>query len=668
MFCRLLGPLEILVHGSPLPVGRNRQLTVIACLALEANRAVSARSLVEAVWSGTPPRTAEEQIQTSVWRLRKAFRTAGAPANVIETTSLGYKLRIDEAQTDVAEFDRLVTRARSIAAAGEHARAVDDYTAALNLFRGPVLAELSSPVVASVAAQWEERRLVALEEAVELELKLGKYREVVGKLRRLVAQFPLREGLRCLLMTALHGSGRRAEALAVFRDGRNVLVEQLGLEPGRRLQEVHREVLSGKERMAATADVTALVRAPAQLTADISDFTGRADVVDGIVRDLRGDEAHRITVVVGKCGTGKTTLAVHAAHLTRRGFPDGQLYADLGGTRTEPTDPAEILRQFLHALGVPDQAIPRDVREAASVYRSLLATRRMLVLLDDAEGAEQMRPLLPGTGSSAVLVTSRSNLTELPGAHLVELGPLPPGEALELLRGIAGPTSTADQAAAKEIVAATGGLPLAVRAAGARLRARPQLRLVHLAHRLRIPAVRLDELTHGGLDLRSRIAGSEHRLGDDATALWYRLGLLDVPDFPFWIGSPLLDVGTTASEKLLDELVYRRVLEVDGEDALGGVRYRMDELTRLYARDRAVELMPTTARRTAVRRAAESWRWLSALARTDKRVDPSQSRAAVGDDVVETVMANPVGWLRAERTAVKWAEKCDARTVAVLAS
>ncbi|ONI78078.1 hypothetical protein ALI144C_32390 [Actinosynnema sp. ALI-1.44] len=671
MFCRLLGPLEILVDGEPLPIGRNRQLTVMACLALAAGQAVSARSLVEAVWSGTSPQTAEEQVQTLIWRLRKALRAAGAPDNVIETTAVGYRLRIDESQTDIAEFERLVVRARSVAATGDYAKAINDYTASLNLFRGPVLGELTSPSVAAIAAQWEERRLATIEEVIELELKQEKYREVVGKLRGLVGRFPLREGLRCLLMTALHGCGRRAEALSVFREGRKALVEQLGLEPGQRLQEVHREVLAGKERASApTVDAAVFVRAPAQLTADTSDFTGRSGLVAEMVDDLESAEqapsrqgAPRITVVVGKCGVGKTALAVRAAHQARQAFPDGQLYADLGGTRAEPATPTEILHQFLHALGIPQQAIPHDFRELASVYRSLLATRRMLVLLDDAEGAEQVRPLLPGTGSSAVVITSRSNLTELPGAHLVELGPLRTSEALELLRGIAGPAGDTGEAAAQEIVAASGGLPLTIRAAGARLRARPQLRLTYLAERLRSPASRLDELTHGSLDLRARLAGSEYRLGDAAKALWYRLSLLGVPDFPSWVGAPLLDLKTSVSEKLLDELVYRQVLEVAGEDVLGGVRYRMDELTRLYAQDKAGEVLSASTRDSALRRALDTWLWLSqqaqgALEPADGPTRPPVPNPAVGHDIVDEVLAKPVSWLRAEQPALKWVERC----------
>jgi DNA-binding SARP family transcriptional activator len=244
MFGRVLGPLEVSIDGKVLPIGRNRQLTVLALLMLDANHPVTVSRLVEGVWASAPPRTAEDQIQTCVWRLRRSLHLAGAPQDVIETTNFGYSFRIDETDLDAHLFEQSVREARTAAAKGACEKAIARYRRALGLFRGKVLEEIPSPLVEISAVQWEERRLAVLEECIDQQLRAGEYHDVVSELTGLVAQHPLRERMRAQLMVALRRCDRRAEALAVYRDGRAVLVENLGLEPGPGLRELHREILA----------------------------------------------------------------------------------------------------------------------------------------------------------------------------------------------------------------------------------------------------------------------------------------------------------------------------------------------------------------------------------------------------------------------------------------
>ncbi|WP_460954260.1 AfsR/SARP family transcriptional regulator [Parasphingorhabdus pacifica] len=592
------------MNGGPVSVGKNRQRTVLALLVMDVGRTVSVTRLVEAVWNGRPPRTAAEQIQTCVWRLRRAFALAGLDDGLITTTASGYALRVAEEHVDVCQFERLTREAEKAADNGDLAVAVPGFRAALALFRGPVLTEIDSPQVRAVAAKWEERKLTVLETCIELELTAGRKLELVDELSALVDQHPLRERLRCQLMTALQGCDRRAEALAVYQAGRTAMIDELGLEPGVNLRELHRQVLAGEspkpERTTSPPN-----RVPAQLPADIPDFVGRAslttEILQRLVRENRDDAsglpASRVCALLGKSGAGKTTLAIHLAHLTRDRFPDGQLYADLGGRQPEPMKVDQVLSGFLRALGLPDAAIPSDVDERAAVYRSHLAERQVLVVLDDAADTAQAQPLLPAGSGAAVLITSRTNLTDLPGGYPIEVDGLSQAEAVDLLTHIVGrERAAADPAAVRAIVRAAGGLPLPVRAAGARLLAHPHLTPAHLAERLREPERRLDLLSQGSLDLRSRLQASLRGLSEDARTLWYALGLLPDPNFDVWTVMAVRGVPMPCAEELLDALVDHRLVEVVGVSSEGTVRYRLHELIGLHARERALVELPERVR------------------------------------------------------------------------
>ncbi|WP_052427793.1 AfsR/SARP family transcriptional regulator [Actinopolyspora erythraea] len=617
MFFRVLGPLDVSLRGTSVKVGKNRQRTVLAALLAEANRAVSVGWLVEVVWNGNPPRTAAEQIQTCIWRLRRMFVLAGAPRDPIETTPSGYALRVDPDDVDATLFERLAREARSIASEGGSALAAARYREALQLFRGPVLAEISSPLLQSVSASWEERRLTALEECFDLELSSEMSAELVDELTTLVWLHPLRERFRAQLMRALRDSDRRAEALAAYQDCRNKMVSELGLEPSSTLQELHHGILA--DEPVRTDAVPS--RVPALLPADITDFVGRQDQITEFTRLLTGSgspvapesDNARMFTLLGSRGAGKTALAVHTAHRVRDHFPGGQLYADLGDIPADLARTAEILRGFLRALGVPTAEIPEDTHACASLYRSLVAERRMLVVLDDAVNSDQIERLLPSGPRTAVIITTRSNLTDLPGSVPVEVEAFSEQEALTLLGRIIGSGRVeAELGSARQIVAAAGRLPLAVRAAGARLVGRPNVSLAHFAQRLGHPFRRLDMFSYGTLDLRARLSVNTHALPAEPRMLWCALGLVGMSDFDTRPAAQLADCAPSHAERLLDQLVDQRLVDIAGIDDEAHIHYHMHELVGLYAKERAHTELPEPVRtrvsNVAVNGFPDDWR------------------------------------------------------------
>jgi DNA-binding SARP family transcriptional activator len=490
-------------------------LTLLACLLLHPNRVVSTDALVGALWGDEPVETAVTQVHGLVSALRRhlARSTAGSAArDVIVTRPPGYVLQVEPGQLDIDAMEQLAHEASQALTAGLAGEGSALLHRALALWRGPALGGAAGAVVEAAAARLEERRLALLEQRVETDLALGRHAALVPELTAVVAEHPLRERLLGQLMIALHGSGRQAEALSIYREARRDRIERFGLDPGAELQRLERAILQtdpalGSPAQSVTADGSSVAGAapaavvPAQLPADVRDFTGRDEKVTAICDLLGGtDEAGHppavaISVVSGRAGVGKTTLAVHVAHRLRASFPDGQLYANLSGTRPAPADPAYVLGRFLQALGVHGAAMPERLEERAELYRSRLAGRRMLVLLDNAAGERQVRPLLPGCGQCAVIVTSRARLAALEGSSSIDLDALAPNRSLELLGRIAGPERVAAEPdAAGLIVSLCGHLPLAVRVAGARLAARPHWRLLALAERLTDQRRQLAEL------------------------------------------------------------------------------------------------------------------------------------------------------------------------------
>ncbi len=469
----LLGPLMVRRGGAAVPVARGKQRAVLAALLLNANQVVSVDELAE-----TQPR--------------------------------GYCIRVAAGELDVSRCETLLEAARAAARDGAWDAAADRARAALGLWRGRPLADVESDLLAArEVPRLEELRLHAYEMRIDADLHLGRTGEVIAELRQLVASHPLRERLHAQLMLALYRDGRQAEALAAYSSARQILVGELGAEPGSELQEVHQRILAGDPALAGPDQVPVPSGAgvPRELPAGVRHFTGRARELAALTRLLNAADEQApgmvvISAIGGTAGVGKTALAVHWAHLVAGQFSDGQLYVNLRGyDPDQPMPVAEALAGFLRALGVASQDIPAEVAEQAARYRSLLAERRMLVVLDNASSEEQVRPLLPASRSSAVVVTSRDALTGLvarDGAQRLDLELLPAADAVDLLRALIGPRVDADPAAAAALAEQCSRLPLALRVVAELATARADLPLDALRDELADHQRRLELMDAGG--------------------------------------------------------------------------------------------------------------------------------------------------------------------------
>ncbi|PYC67058.1 hypothetical protein C7C46_30620 [Streptomyces tateyamensis] len=536
----LLGPLRVRRGTQLLAAGPVMQRAVLAVLLLAGGEPVPREQIVQGVWGSRAGVNAPALVATYVARLRRVLDPDRPPRSlggVLATRGTAYRLAPGE--LDLHAFEAARARARAEQAAGEPARAAQTLQEALGLWRGAGLDGLPGPFAALHRARLAELRLAAQEEYWELALRLGRHHEAVPELRLLLAAQPQRERLCALLMLALHRAGRPAEALAAYGRLRRQLISDQGLEPGREVTALQARILRADPELAAPAGppgpALRPLCVPAQLPSDLADFTGRSAQLRVLVRQLGGGRragAVPVAVVSGPPGTGKTALAVHAAHRLRAQYPDGQLFAALHGADQQPVPPGEVLGRFLADLGVAPAEQPGEPERRAALFRSVSAGRRLLLVLDDAAGEAQLAPLLPGSPSCAVLVTARGRLAALPGVRAVPLDQLAPLEAERLWRrllaeaGLAGlPVVAADQAA---VLAACEGLPLALRAAAARLAAHPGRGPAALAARLTDPAARLAELSPAGGGVAAALDSARRRLarapgGAAALALLARL-------------------------------------------------------------------------------------------------------------------------------------------------
>jgi DNA-binding SARP family transcriptional activator len=680
---RLLGPVEVWDGDERIGLGGAKQRALLALLLLNANRTVRRAQVIDWLWDTEPPRTAGDLVQGYVSRLRQAlrrYRGAEPYSRRLRTEASGYLLQVAPDELDLDRFERLVDQAHQAIAAHDLELATGTLRQALGLWRGLALVNLPpSLAVDAESARLEEARMVALEERLEIDLRLGQHAQLVGELEALVASYPDRERLRRQLMLALYRSGRRAKALTVYRDTRQMLVEELGLEPSPALQQLERAILRADPTLepaiptaAATTGDPGPPRGPCQLPPDIEDFTGRDTDLAEVQRLLEGEQATAIVIsaIAGKAGVGKTALAVRLAHRLRPHFPDGQLYVNLRGVEAQALDPAEVLAGFLRALGVEGAMIAEGLDERVRQYRSRLADRRVLVVLDNAAGEAQVRPLLPAGPGCAALVTSRARLSGLEAAHPLTLDVLEADQAVALLAKLAGPGRVAaEPKAAQSIVRLCGWLPLAVRIAGARLASRPQWRLALLAERLGDERCRLDELKAGDLEVRASVALSYQGRGEQEQRLFRLLGLLAAPSFPAWVAATLLGVEVAEAEGLLEGLVDAQLVEAAGEDQAGQLRYRLHDLLRVYARERLHLEEPALTRRASLERTLATYVILaeradavlepSGLARYGS--DPGQGRRAE-PPAAAVVEHDPLDWFEAERASLIAAvqQACDA--------
>ncbi|WBP91396.1 AfsR/SARP family transcriptional regulator [Kitasatospora cathayae] len=641
----LLGSLEIHHCGRPIEIERPRRRALLAYLLLNANRLVTTEQMVDALWGERAPTSARGQVHTAVSELRKALGPDGDSALVSQGGS--YRLSVEDSAFDVAEFRHLASDARRLNDRGDVQKASRALRAGLELWRGPALCGIDAPFAVPVRTELEEERFATYELLADIELGLGRHHDLVPELTGLLEEHLVREGLAERLMLALWRSGRQADAFGVYHRTRTALAEAFGVDPGPSLvslhqrllaldpelgvdpcpalRAVHEQVLTASPILSAqptTADGTASrsvaevpevppalpgtdrqepgTPVPAQLPADTPLFTGRRNELRYLRRVLEqaaSGDGPQVVTITGMGGVGKSALAIHAAHLLRDRFPDGQLHLDLRGfSASSPRAVHEVLATLLADLrpaasGASAQPLPDRTDERAALLRTVLADRRVLFLLDNARDSAQVLPLLPGTGNGAVIVTSRNSLTDLPTTHHLPLAPMDIEEQRALLSALCG-TDRVDQDldGALRTLAACAGLPLALRIVGARLAARPAWPLATLADRLAPDGPgRLAALAAGQLEVRSTFDSSYLALRDsdrpaerEAARAFRLLGLWRGQEFTPASASALLDRTPAESEDLLERLVDFHLLESPAP-----LRYRFHDLLAEYAAERA---------------------------------------------------------------------------------
>ncbi|WP_344652640.1 AfsR/SARP family transcriptional regulator [Cryptosporangium japonicum] len=575
MWLCVLGPVQAWADGRSVDVGPPQQRAVLALLLARAGEEVPLAELIDALWPAGPPASAAGSLHGYASRLRRVLepdRPVRAPSRWIERVSRGYRLVADADEVDLLWFRRRVAQARASAVAADTIAA---YVDALEVWRGPVAAGLdvavrSHPVFRALESEYAE----VLADAADAALDAGLTRDVLPFLQRQAALEPLDEPLQARLVRTLAAEGRRGPALALYRSVRDRLVDELGIEPGPELRSAHEDVLHSDGAERGTV--------PAQLPAALATFTGRGAELAAI--DAAVDTAVAVAVR-GMGGVGKTALAVRWAHSVAARYPDGQLYVDLRGfdENESPVDPGEALRAFLDALGVPPSSVPDGLDAQASLYRSLLAGRRMLVVLDDAGDARQVAPLLPGASGCTAVVTSRDPLAELVAAGAVAsvaLDAFTPEASREFLRGRLGTTRVAaEPEAADRIVARSGRLPLALAIVAARAALNSTFPLSALADELESD-VGLDAFTVPGLrgDLRAVFTSSYRTLRPETAALFRRMAAHPGPDLGLPAAVAMAGAPEPVVRRGLRELVAANLLT-----ELRPGRFVYHDLLREYA-------------------------------------------------------------------------------------
>jgi DNA-binding SARP family transcriptional activator len=695
---RLLGPLEIRAGEDWRGIGAPKWRSVLAALLIDAGQIVSADALINEVWGDAPPARAANLISIYVLRLRRLMEDADS--RLLVTRAPGYQLQVTTADTDALLFEAMVRDGRRAFGAGDPQGAARQLTEALALWHGRPLADVPpTPRVEAEAERLSELRLGAVELRITAELACGGHAQAVAELRRLLADHPLREGLWLLLMRALDGAGRHAEALEVYGRARDAIAGQLGVDPGAELRQFHAELLA-KDSAGLTGTISAgtvtarpgrpgpetagppepgpearpvrgarrAAASPAQLPADVADFTGRDEQVKHLCDLLEGASAGagansdpgavRVAVVAGAGGLGKTSLAVHAAHRVRRNFPDGQLYVDLLGATANPIPAGDVLARFLRDLGVDGRDIPVDEDERAGRYRTVLARRRVLVVLDNARDAAQVRPLLPGSASCAVLVTTRSRMPDLASTKLVDLNVLDDDEALKLFTRVVGEERpAAEPEAAAELLDACAGLPLAIRICAARLATRSGWTIRAMADRLRDVHRRLDEMRAGDLAVRASfqvsfasLPASTDKQGIDPARAFCLLGLWHGPSISAAAAAALFDIPEYSAEDALEVLVDTHLLE-----SVAPGRYRFHDLLRVYAAERAAADLTPTERDEAIGRLLDWYMRTAdaaALTVSPHRYNLPLDAALAGRALAFTDVEDAFGWYDDERANV----------------
>lgn len=587
----VLGAMDIRIAGEDRTPSAPKMRSALAILLMQPNQVVPVSRLIDELWDSAPPRLARKTVQTYMYQLRQRLRLPAGSGRrpVLESHSGGYAVRVQPQEIDLWIFQAAVALARRERERGSNARVVALLREALALWRGDALCDVDGgAMLAARIARIDEVRIGALELLFDAELKLGRHREVLGELTELTAQYPLHEEFTAQLMAAAHRAAQRATALEAFARLRTRLVEQLGIEPSQRLHLLQREVLS----QASTPDsraappIAVAARRIAHLPPDIEDFAGRSRELEHLLSlgsPDRAGSAPRLVVILGAVGSGKTTLAIHAAHALKDRFPEGQLYANLRDRDDNPLDPADVLQAILRDTGTPLDLVPPGLESRVRAFRSWSADRQLLIVLDDVATAGQLMPLLPGSGTSTVLVTSRARIPGMPGAHAVDLGALEPQDAAALFASSSGTHfARRDPAAVRAVVHYCDHLPLAVRAAGELLAARRLWTASDLARRLADERFRLAGLGHGDGSPRTRLSRALDRLDPATRSAMRRLsnagpGPLDLSVVANWLG-----IGLPAAESVVGELLDQSMMSIVGGSGRAA-SFRIPELLRLAA-------------------------------------------------------------------------------------
>ncbi len=654
---RVLGPLEFCHAGRWAPVGAPKARALLGALLAAPGQVVSTDRLVGELWDDAPPPSARRLVSQYVLRLR---RLTGDGGQCLTTQAAGYRLVLADDDLDATQFERLLAAGRQALALDDADQAARLGAQALALWRGPALADVpSGPLAAAEASRLEELRLVAAELRLEADLRRGLGAELVPELRGLTGAHPLRERFWHQLMRALTGEGRTAEALVAYGDARQAIADDLGTDPGPDLRQLYHRLLADDRPPAAGPDIVAPV--PRQLPRAVPHFTGRQAELTALSRLLDPAPGPAGAVVVsaigGAAGVGKTALAVHWAQQATERFPDGQLYVNLRGYDPgQPVTPADALAGFLLALGLSGSQLPRGDDERAARYRSLLAGRRLLVVLDNARDEEQVRPLLPGAAGCAVVVTSRSALAGLvarDGAARVELGTLSEADAARLLRALIGPRAAADPAATAALAGLCGRLPLALRVAAERISTRPDASLASLVAELDDER-RLDFLDAGGdprAAVRAVFSWSFRHLDAAAAAMFRQAGAHPGPDSDACALAALAGTTLSQTRQLLDQLVRVHLIQPAGPG-----RYGLHDLLRSYARELEAAAADPAARRAAQTRLLDYYLSTAAAAVDTLFLAGQHSRYQIPPPAGPVPPLATVGqaqaWLDAERPAL----------------